>query len=111
MDRVSGGLPERPQTRQDLTVVELDGEAVIYDEVTADIHHLNPTATIVFSLLDGTATIPELAEDISATFGVPLRQAADEIGSLVRELEGSALLVGSEPDPAGQPGSEPTARG
>ena len=65
----------KPKVRDDLTVVELDGEAVIYDERTADLHHLNPTATIVFGLCDGTATMPRIAEEISEAFGVP----ADEV--------------------------------
>ncbi len=47
----------KPKVRDDLTVVELDGEAVIYDEETTELHHLNPTATIVFGLCDGTATM------------------------------------------------------
>ena len=44
----------KPKARDDLTVVELDGEAVIYDEETTELHHLNPTATIVFALCDGS---------------------------------------------------------
>ena len=62
----------KPKVRDDLTVVELDGEAVIYDEETAELHHLNPTATIVFGLCDGTATMAEIAADISEAFGVPI---------------------------------------
>ena len=114
MDRLIDGPPDRPQVREDLTVVELDGEAVIYDEITTDIHHLNPTATILFSLLDGTATVKELAFDVSAAFGLSEAQAAKEIAALVGELADSALLVGYEPDPAeGEPGSdrEPIGRG
>ena len=42
----------KPSAREGLTVVELDGEAVIYDEETSDLHHLNPTATIVFGLCE-----------------------------------------------------------
>ncbi len=92
-------LLERPKARTDLTVVELDGEAVIYDEITADIHHLNPTATVVFSLLDGTVTIDELAGEVSAAYGMPPHRVRDEIAELVRSLAGSRLLVGFEPDP------------
>ena len=55
----------KPKVRDDLTVVELDGEAVIYDEETTELHHLNPTATIVFGLCDGTSTMAEMAADIS----------------------------------------------
>ena len=63
----------KPKVRDGLTVVELDGEAVIYDEETTELHHLNPTATIVFGLCDGSATMAEMAADLSAAFDVPVR--------------------------------------
>jgi hypothetical protein len=40
----------RPSLREDLTTVALDGEAIVYDETSGELHHLNPAATIVFSL-------------------------------------------------------------
>ena len=53
-------------------MVELDGEAVIYDEDTTDLHHLNPTATVVFGLCDGTSTMEEISADIADAFDVPI---------------------------------------
>ena len=64
----------KPKVRDGLTVVELDGEAVIYDEETTELHHLNPTATIVFGLCDGSATMAEMAADLSAAFEVPVQR-------------------------------------
>jgi PqqD family protein of HPr-rel-A system len=86
----------KPKVRDDLTVVELDGEAVIYDERTADLHHLNPTATIVFGLCDGTATMPRIAEEISEAFGVPADEVEVQVRALVRRFRAADLL---EPAP------------
>lgn len=82
----------KPQIRDDLTVVELEGEAVIYDEQGGDLHHLNPTATIVFRLCDGTSTMPEMAEDISDAFGVPVEDVEPQIRSTVRRFRKANLL-------------------
>jgi PqqD family protein of HPr-rel-A system len=82
----------KPKVRGDLTVVELDGEAVIYDERTSDLHHLNPTATIVFGLCDGTATMPEIATDIAEAFGVPAAEVEAQVRSLVRRFRAAELL-------------------
>jgi PqqD family protein of HPr-rel-A system len=57
---------QRPKVREDLHVVELDGEAVVYDEVSGDLHHLNPVATLVLELCDGTATAREVAVDVAS---------------------------------------------
>ena len=82
----------KPKVRDDLTVVELDGEAVIYDEETTELHHLNPTATIVFGLCDGSATMAEMAADISEVFGVPLHEVEPQVRALIRRFRKVQLL-------------------
>ncbi|HZD79133.1 MAG TPA: HPr-rel-A system PqqD family peptide chaperone [Actinomycetota bacterium] len=82
----------RPMMRSDLTVVELDGEAVIYDEETGDLHHLNPTATIVFGLCDGRSTMREMSQDISAAFGVAADEVEQQVRALIRRFRGANLL-------------------
>lgn len=90
-------LGERPCIRDDLTVVELDGEAVIYDERNGDLHRLNPTATLIFSLLDGSSTVDELARDVSEAFSMPAGEIAEQLRSLVVQFGESHLLAGTEP--------------
>jgi len=82
----------KPKVRDDLTVVELDGEAVIYDEATTEIHRLNPTATIVFELCDGSATIADMAEDLSSAFDVPVAVVEPEVRALIRRFRKVQLL-------------------
>ncbi|MEO8424607.1 MAG: PqqD family protein [Actinomycetota bacterium] len=85
----------RPRARDDLTVVELDGEAVIYDEETTELHRLNPTATIVFGLCDGTSTMRQMSADLAEAFGVPIEEVEPQVRTLVRELRKAQLLVSS----------------
>ena len=82
----------KPKVRDGLTVVELDGEAVIYDEETTELHHLNPTATIVFGLCDGTVTMKEMAVDISAVFDVGVHDVEPQVRSVVRQFRKVRLL-------------------
>lgn len=85
----------RPKARSDLTVVELDGEAVIYDEASGELHHLNPSATLVFGLLDGTATMRELAADVADAFEQPADEVESQIRVLVRRFRSLGLLNGT----------------
>jgi hypothetical protein len=94
VDRVD---QRRPRVRDDLTVVELDGEAVIYDDRNGDLHRLNPTATLVFSLLDGSSTVDELARDLGEAYSKPVGEIGGQLRSLVLRFGESHLLVGSEP--------------
>lgn len=82
----------KPKVRDDITVVEIDGEAVIYDERSGDLHHLNPTATIVLGLCDGTATVKEFSGDIAEAFGAPVVDVERQVRTLIRHLRNEDLL-------------------
>jgi PqqD family protein of HPr-rel-A system len=82
----------KPKTREDLAVVELDGEAVVYDESTGNLHHLNPTATIIFNLFDGSSSVKELASLIEEQFAVPTAEVEPQIRGLIREFRKAGLL-------------------
>jgi PqqD family protein of HPr-rel-A system len=101
---------QRPAVRDDLTVVELDGEAVVYDEETGDLHHLNPTATLVFRLCDGTGTARELAADIAEAYRQPPHEVERQIRGLLRRFRRAGLLRGpSRLAPAGATTTAATA--
>ena len=82
-----------PKVRDDLAVVELDGEAVVFDERTCDLHYLNPTATVVFGLCDGTGTVDELAADIAAAYGADADQVRRDVAAVVEDFGRSGFLV------------------
>ena len=86
----------RPRVRADLAVVELDGEAVVYDERSSQLHLLNPTATLVFKLCDGSVTVKELAADMADVFSVPVQDVEREIRALLRGFRKTHLLDGLE---------------
>jgi len=81
-----------PRTRDDLTVVELDGEAVIYDESTGALHHLNPSATIVWSLCDGATQDVEMAAEIADAYGVAADGVLDQVREVLTSFRDSGLL-------------------
>lgn len=83
----------RPKIREDLTTVELDGEIVIYDERTDDIHHMNPTASVVFSLCDGSSSVKEMAAEIAEAFGMAEEEVEKDIRLLLREFRKAGLLA------------------
>ena len=86
--------PVRPKVRPDLAVVELDGEAIVYDDQARKLHHLNPTATIVLSLRDGRSTIPELSGEIAEAFGLPRDEVERQVRTLLRQFRKELFLDG-----------------
>ncbi len=87
----------KPRIRADLLVEELDGEAVVFDETNGAFHHLNSTATVVFGLCDGTATMPQLAADVAHAFDLPVEEVELQIRTLVGQFRRAKLLSVSGP--------------
>ena len=87
-------LPERPETRRDLTCVEIDGEGLVYDVEVDTIHALNPLATVVFQLCDGKATIAETSAGIADAFGVPCEKVQKDVEEAVLQFSVAGLLQG-----------------
>jgi hypothetical protein len=88
--------PHLPKVRDDIALVEIDGEAIIFDPAQSRLHHLNVTAAIIFQLCDGTGTTGELAADIAEVSGAPLDQVEREVGDVVARFGEMGILVGSE---------------
>ncbi|HEY7755231.1 MAG TPA: PqqD family peptide modification chaperone [Actinomycetota bacterium] len=83
----------KPKARKaDVTVVELDGEAVVYDRRAGVLHHLNPGASLVFRGCDGSSTIAEIAADIADAVGEPVERIEPEVRSAIRGLRKADLL-------------------
>jgi PqqD family protein of HPr-rel-A system len=94
--RRPGGLNSmpvtRPKVRDDLTLAELDGETVVYDDSTGHLHYLNTTATLVFHLCDGSGTIKELAADVADVYQLGEETVEKQIRTLVGRFRRAGLL-------------------
>jgi PqqD family protein of HPr-rel-A system len=83
----------RPRIREGLTTVEIDGEAVVYDETTGELHHLNPSATIVLSLCDGTRSVDDMATEVSEAFTVAREEVYAQVSAALQSFGEAGLLV------------------
>ena len=78
--------------RREVVTVEIDGDAVVYDELKEMAHLLNPTAAIVWRLLDGETPLDELSADLAAVFGARLEEVLADVVALVQDLGQRGLL-------------------
>lgn len=86
--------------RTDATWTEvLDGEAVILDDDANLLHHLNTTATVVWTCFDGSGSIAEIAADLAHGFGTDVDATVAEVLALARALGAAGLLDGVEAEP------------
>jgi hypothetical protein len=91
-DRINGAFA--PVIGSWVTSVELDGESVLYDETSGVLHLLDAVATVVWDRLDGTATLDDLAADLSRTFATDRRRVRGDLVAFARQLGRQHLLEG-----------------
>ena len=96
-DRINGTFA--PTVGAWVTAVELDGESVLYDETSGVLHLLDAVATVVWARLDGTATLDELAADLSGAFATDPARVRRDLVAFVRQLGRQHLLEGVAPPP------------
>src|SRR5215468_11036108 len=87
----------RPRVNADAMVVEIDGEAVVYDDARGQIHYLNHSAALVLDLCDGTATEAEMAAAIAGVYEMPASEVEAQVREAVGSLRGLGLLEDEEP--------------
>lgn len=82
--------------------VEIEGEAVILDESNDRLHLLNPSAALVWAIIDGDATVDELASELAADFAVTPDAALVDVLGIVGRLsdEGLLAVAADSPDDA-----------
>lgn len=85
----------KPRIRADLTLVELDQEAVVYDPVSGLVHYLNPMASLVLQLCDGTATVKETTAELAEANEVEPAAIDADIRKLIKQFRDAGLVVPS----------------
>lgn len=83
------GLKRRPGLRMQ----ELDGEALIFDPVSADTHHLNQTALLIWRQCDGRKDTLGLAQGLADVYGISPEAAVGHVKRMLQTLEERGLLV------------------
>jgi hypothetical protein len=82
-----------PQRRSDVRVHELDGEALIFDPVSADTHRLNETALFVWRHCDGRHSAGQVAQKLTQAYDVSVEVAVECVMRVVDQFESSGLLL------------------
>ena len=81
-----------PRKRSDLLELDMGDGIILYDDASKLVHHLNPSASIIWQLFEGEANASTLATETSEELGVDLDQARADIAALITELEALGLV-------------------
>ena len=88
-------LDARPEPKAGLVVQPVDGEVVIYDPEADALHHLEPTAAAVWTLLNGDRSVRAVAADLADVYGAAEESICRDVLELAKVMQDRGLLAGS----------------
>jgi PqqD family protein of HPr-rel-A system len=107
--RTTGSTIPRPH--HSVETAFLPPEAVLFDDRHGEIHHLNPSASAVWVLLDGELSIDEVTAELSDIFSVPGDQMRGDVIAAVEDFRTRGLLDGAHVRPDDRADDDPADDG
>jgi peroxiredoxin len=83
-----------PRPRDTIVGVELDGESVLLEKDTVQVHHLDQIATLVWNSFDGSVSLGELIQEITEAFQADPDVIRNDVISLSQRFGRAGLLEG-----------------
>lgn len=83
---------DRPRKHPSVETAVLGPEAVLYDERSGMVHHLNPTANAIWMLLDGRP-LGGVVQSLSERTGIPPEDLLPDVVHAIDELRAAGLLA------------------
>jgi Coenzyme PQQ synthesis protein D (PqqD) len=94
---VSSVAPEqRPQPHPSVETAFLAPEAVLWDGRHHHVHHLNPSASAVWLLIDGEMSADQIAVELCDIFGTEYAVVRPDVDVAIAEFARRGLLVGGD---------------
>ena len=85
----------RPKRAEDVFAMDMEDGLILYNRDSQLVHHLNPTAAIVWGLADGEASVAILAEEIAEQYELDPAETLGQIVAMLGELDAMGLVTDS----------------
>lgn len=85
---------DRPAIHPSVEWIDVEGEIVAVQREAETIHLISSSGSLLWPFLDGSATVGELAVDISEVFGIKQAQALADVTAFVAEMRSQLLVTG-----------------
>jgi hypothetical protein len=87
-----------PALRPDLVRRDVEGESIVWSPIVATPVALDPIDTVMLDVMDGEASIADLAFDVHEVVGIPLELATQRVTRIVERFDAAGLLESSDAD-------------
>jgi PqqD family protein of HPr-rel-A system len=84
---------QRPNRRTEFEERVVEGEMVVMDKESEQIHQLNQTASFIWQRCDGEHDRQQIAEELAEAFDVDAETAQQDVADTLEKLEEIGLLL------------------
>lgn len=81
-----------PVKRADVLELDMGDGVVLYDPGSRLVHHLNPSASLLWQLSEGDASVAQLALEVSEELHLDPSEVHEQFLGLVAEMDALGLL-------------------
>jgi hypothetical protein len=81
-----------PQRTEDVLELDMGDGLILYNHSGDLVHHLNPTAGLVWQLCDGEASVGQLGKEIAEEYSLEVAAIGDQVATLVAEFDALGLV-------------------
>lgn len=85
-------LDYAPRKSADVLELDMGDGLILYNHDSNLVHHLNQSATLVWHLCDGEATVGQLGHEIAEEYRLKVDNVQMEIAALIAELDALGLV-------------------
>jgi hypothetical protein len=82
----------RPRRRQGVLDIDMGDGFILFDDASSLVHHLNPSATLIWQLCDGTGTVADLARDIADEYALDEPTIRSQVAEVIAEFDALELV-------------------
>ena len=84
-----------PELRTDFARRDVGDECVVWSPLSAEPAVLDPVATVMLAVVDGDASVGDLATEVHEELGVPLETAQRQVTTIIENFGRAGLLAAS----------------
>ena len=82
----------RPSKVAEVLELDMGDGLILYNHDSSLVHHLNPSAALVWQLCDGQATVGDLAKEIAEEYGLPGAEVEAQVAEVIAEFDALDLV-------------------
>jgi PqqD family protein of HPr-rel-A system len=82
----------RPAKVAEVLELDMGDGLILFNHDSSLVHHLNPSAALVWQLCNGGASVGQLAEEIAEEYGLRTDQVLEQVASVIAEFEALDLV-------------------